>query len=82
MADLAEILKYWAADREAISSLGISNVEFDFDSGWEGTDVTPGDPPEIVVKYTYTRTVVVRKKVSELGEFITELAQVARRTAK
>lgn len=78
MADLDEILRYWAADREAVSALQITDLEFDFDSGWPGTDVTPGDPPEIVVKYSVTRHVVYRHETSKLGDFIAKLAMVAR----
>lgn len=79
MADLDEILKYWAADREGVSALYISEVEHDFDQGWPGTDVTVGDPPEVIVKYKVTRSIVYRREASELGAFVAELAQVAAR---
>lgn len=76
---LEDILKYWAADREGVSSLNVLSVEFDFDQGWPGTDVTPGEPPEVVIKYKIEKEVVYRHPVNELGEFIAELSQVASR---
>lgn len=79
MVDMNEILKYWAADREGVSVLAISEIEFDLDDGWPGTDVTPGDLPEVVVKYTVTREVVYRHPVSKLGDFISQLADVGMR---
>lgn len=77
MADLKQILAYWAADREGVSVLAISDLEYDFDEGWPGTDVTPGDPPEIIIKYKITKDVIYRRDSKELGDFIAELAQVA-----
>jgi len=79
MADLKEILKYWAADREGVSVLNISDLEFDFDNGWPGTDVTPGDLPEVAITYNVTKSVTYRHPVSELGDFIFQLATVAAR---
>lgn len=77
MGDLDEIMGFWAADREGVSVLDISNIEFDFDKGWPGTEVTPGDLPEIVIKYTVTKKVVYRREASELGTFIKELASAS-----
>lgn len=74
MADLSEIIHSWAAGREGVSPFKISDVEFDFDEGWPGTDVTPGDMPEIVIKYRVHRDVIYKREVSELGDFIQELA--------
>jgi hypothetical protein len=74
MADLSKVIRSWAAGREGVSQLEISHVEFDFDKGWPGTDVTPGDMPEIVIKYRVHRDVIYRREVTELGDFISELA--------
>lgn len=74
MADLKEILRSWAAGREGVSQLEITGIEFDFDEGWPGTDVTPGDMPEICVQYRVTRHVIYKRPVDELGDFIMELA--------
>jgi hypothetical protein len=79
MAELDEILKYWAADREGVSVLQISELKYDFDKGWPGTDVTPGDVPEIVITYSVLGHAVYRRDASELGNFIAELAEVAAR---
>jgi hypothetical protein len=79
MAELGEIIKYWAADREGVSVLNISNIQYDFDKGWPGTDVTPGDVPEIVITYNVRKAVEFRHPASELGDFLTQLAQVASR---
>jgi hypothetical protein len=77
--ELETILKYWAADREAVPSTGIIAVEFDYDAGWPGSDVTPPEWPEIIVKYTVSKSVVYRVRVNELGGFIGELADVSSR---
>jgi len=74
MADLEEILAYWAADREQVLRTGISEVSFDYDQGWGGTDVTPGQEPRVIVKYTVTKQVVHYTEIGELGDFISELA--------
>lgn len=79
MAELDELVKYWIADREAVSVLRISDIEFDFDEGWPGTDVTPGELPEVVIKYTVTRDVVYRRPSHELGELLMEFVSVAAR---
>jgi hypothetical protein len=78
-ANLEEILRYWAADREGVPVLSITNLKFDFDEGWPGTDVTPGEMPEIIVTYDVTKHVMYRHEVTKLGDFIAELAMVARR---
>lgn len=79
MADLTEILRYWAADREGAPAFGISEITFDIDKGWAGTPDTPGDPAEVVVTYMVTKKQVYRVEANELGGFITELADVAGR---
>lgn len=79
VAELEEIIRYWAADREGVSVLKIENVKFNFDEGWPGTDVTPGDLPEVVVSYDVTKHEIYRHEVCDLGNFIVALAKVARR---
>lgn len=74
MADLMKAIRSWAAGREGVSQLDILDIEYDFDEGWPGTDVTPGDLPEVVIQYKVQKHVIYKKPVAELGDFITELA--------
>lgn len=76
---LEEILRAWAADRENVSRLAISDVSFDYDEGFHGTDVTPPEWPECVVKYTVKKDIIFRVDVRDLGRFVHELAKVASR---
>lgn len=81
---LEKALKYWAADQEGCSVLEIYDVEFSFDPGWGGTDVTPGDPPEFVISYTVKRDPkhgVKRISIDnvDVGRFIGEIADTSRR---
>jgi hypothetical protein len=78
-ATLDKIVKQWVADREGVSVLDVTDLEYDFDEGWPGTEVTPGELPEIVIKYTIKKTQVYRHPANKLGDFIFELAKVARR---
>lgn len=83
MADLEAALKRWAADREAAehgaftSSTIITEVKLHFTEGWEGTDVTPGDPASFRVSYVVTRNVVVKMDGKDLTKFIKELVERA-----
>lgn len=84
---LETALKYWAADREGVSVLEISDVQFFFDEGWGGTDVTPGDPPEFVVTYKVTpssryASKHIRIDNQKVGEFIGEIADTSRRISR
>lgn len=79
MAELDEILRYWAADREAVPVLNISDVQFLYDKGWEGTDVTPGEPATVGVRYSVHRDIVHTCDFKDLAGFIAELAQVSKR---
>jgi hypothetical protein len=79
MPELNEILRYWAADREAVPVLNITDLTHDFDKGWGGTEETPGDPPTFVITYNVVKKQVIPIDASELGNFIMELAQVSAR---
>lgn len=77
---MSEFLKYWASERENVSSNHISEISHTVDTDvFTGTDVTPAEPIELVVKYTVTKTVVHRVPVNELGPFLVELAKGTRR---
>lgn len=83
--DLETALKYWVADKEAISVLQVERVELIFDPGWSGTDVTPGDPPEVVIQYTIKpqdKSVRFDAKSEPLTKFIGEIAATARRVVR
>jgi len=77
-----ETLRYWVSEKpgkERISPEEISDVRFNYNEGWEGTDVTPGDPPSISVSYrvSYEMTAVI--PMTDLGNFINEMAKVQSR---
>lgn len=79
MPELDEILRYWAADRENVSVLNITDLAHDFDKGWGGSDVTPGDPPTFVITYNVSKKQVIQIEANNFGNFITELSKVAAR---
>jgi hypothetical protein len=74
--ELEVILRHWAAKNEEVSPLEIIKVKFDFDPGWNGTDVTPGDPPELSVSYDVVQHRVITIPMNEVGPFIEQLAEI------
>ncbi len=77
---LEAVLKYWAADKEGVPVTGISKIDFDVDTDiFMGSDVTPPEPIEIVIKYTVTKQVSYRVEVDQTGPFLIELARVVTR---
>jgi hypothetical protein len=61
----------WAAERIGISPTSVDwsapcRVEWFYNSGWGGTDVTPGDPAYSGIRFTYTDT-AGHKRDRELG---------------
>lgn len=77
--DLDRALKYYVADLAGVSVLEVKEASLSFDEGWPGTDVTPGEPPEVHVFYKIERRGNSSFKYTpeKLTEFIGELARVA-----
>ena len=76
---LTSMLRYWAADREGVSALQITNVEFVVDPGFGGSDVTPPEPPSCCINYTVSHTKMIEIDHRNMGNFLAEIAEVASR---
>lgn len=42
---LDDIFRAWAADKLNMHTSSVESVRWEHVPGWEGTDVTPGEPP-------------------------------------
>lgn len=79
MTDLNEILRAWAADKEHVPRTQILEVDHEYDEGWGGTDVTPGDPGKFIIRYMVVREVMESVEIQDMGELISELADTLSR---
>lgn len=78
MADLNEILRAWVADKEGVPRTRVVHVDHEYDEGWAGTDVTPGDEGKFIVHYTVLKSEMRSFDISDLGELIADLADTMR----
>lgn len=77
---LDKIIQHWASEKELVARDAITDLEYEIDTDvFPGTDVTPAEPIEMVITYTVTKKVVKRIPVNEMGPWIIELSDVARR---